>query len=502
MKRLVLIISIAIALAPKIKAQNQVDALRYSQTSFGGTARYVGMGGAFGALGADASTLSSNPAGIGMYRKSDLTFTPSFYNGSIKSNYNASENKDNKFNFNFGNAAFIINVPKAKNDGHDEWKSFSFGISYNRLNNFHNRMFIQGNAVASSKLSEFVAEADGNNPNSLNLFGNDLAYQTYLIDTIPGENNLYFANTNMLKSTHQKSIETSGAMGETALSFGANYNNKLYLGASIGFTKIKYEENSRYEESDNDTTKTGTSLPLYKMDLKKFVMDENISTTGKGIDLKVGAIYSLFDWLRIGAAVHTPTFFYNMTDVYSDSITAIYSHFETPDYYYPSGVTKTYSSPEGLFDYSLTTPFRAIGSLGFIIGKKGLISADYEYVNYSNARLHSSNDADFRAVNQTIQSAYANASNIRIGTEWRFDPFSVRAGYSYYGSPYKNGTNDGSRSSYSLGLGYKMEVFYLDVAYQFTQSKEKYYMYNAGFVNPSYNTIQSGAVLTTIGFKF
>ena len=237
------------------------------------------------------------------------------------------------------------------------------------------------------------------------------------------------------------------------------------------------------------------------MDLEKFVRDQQISTTGRGVDFKAGAIYSIYDWLRIGASIHSPTFFYNMTDVYSDSITATYSHFETPEVYAPNGKTKTYSSPEGLFDYSLTTPFRALGSIAFIIGKRGLISGDYEYVNYSQARLNSSTD-DFREANKTIQNEYTSASNIRIGTEWRFEPFSIRAGYSYYGSPYKFDVNDGSRSTYSLGLGYKMEVFYMDVAYQLTQSKEKYFMYDPGFVNASNNKIQSGAILTTLGFKF
>ena len=501
MKKLVLIISLVIILPYFTLAQNQVDALRYSQINFGGTARYVAMGGAFGALGADASTLSSNPAGIGVYRKSDLTFSPSLFNGITQSNYNSSNNQDNKFNFNFGNAAFIINVPKAKNDGRDEWKSFSFGIAYNRQNNFHNRSRIEGPAQGSSLLNQFVAEADGVAPDKLNLFGNDLAFQTYLIDTIPGSKNLYFANTNTLKNTQKRSMETSGAMGETALSFGANYNNKLYLGASIGFTKIKYEENVRYQETDNDTTKTGNYVPLYKMDLEKFVLDQKLNTTGRGVNAKFGLIYSVFDWLRVGAAVHSPTFYYDMTDVYSDSITAIYSHFETPETYAPNGKTKTYSSPEGLFNYSLVTPFRAIGSLGFIIGKRGIISADYEYVNYSQARLNATDD-DFSSANKVIQSDYSSASNIRIGTEWRFEPFSVRAGYSYYGSPYNNNLNDGSRNSFSFGLGYKMEVFYLDLAYQFTQSKEKFYMYDAGFVNSSFNTYRSGALLTTVGFKF
>ena len=494
MKRLSITLSIAIALSQSLLAQNEVDALRYAQTTYGGTARYVGMGGAFGALGADASTLSTNPAGLGLYRKSELTFTPTLYNGSTSATYNGSTNKDNKYNFNFGNWGFILNVPKGKDDTKAEWKSISFGIGYNRQNNFNNRFLIDGKTTEKSLLDQYVANANGTNPNNLDQFKEDLAYQTYLIDTIPHDathtqSNQYFSNINHGKISQTKSRETSGGMGETFFSFGANYNNKLYLGATIGYSKIKYNETTVYTEKDNDTAKTGNPA-YYSLDLNNFRVDENLSTTGKGFNVKVGAIYSVTDWLRIGGAVHTPTF-YSLTDVYSDSVTAAYTNWKT----------KTYSSPSGLFDYSLTTPFKAIGSLGFIINKIGVISADYEYVNYSQARL-SADKGGFKDANKAIQSKYTSASNIRLGTEWRFEPFSIRAGYSLYGSPYQKGINDGARSTYSFGIGYKQEVFYIDVAYQLTQSKEKYYMYDPSYVNATENKIQSSAVLTTIGFKF
>ena len=82
-------LGIAIAISTiTANAQNEVDALRYSTQNLSGTARYSAMGGAFGSLGGEFSTLSSNPAGIGMYQFSELTFTPSLNLNATKSYYN------------------------------------------------------------------------------------------------------------------------------------------------------------------------------------------------------------------------------------------------------------------------------------------------------------------------------------------------------------------------------------------------------------------------------
>ena len=495
-KKYSMLVAMAIV-AMSTHAQNQTDALRYSQTILGGTARYVSMGGAFGALGADASTLSFNPAGIALYRKSELTFTPIVYNGKTRSDFGNNVNIDNKLNLHFGNAAFIIHIPK----DYMGWKGVTLGVAYNRQNNFYNRSYIEGEGDGISLLNQFSNEAKGVNPNSLDPFGADLAYQTYLIDTIPGAFNEYFANTNLSKLTQTKSIENSGYMSETALSFGANYNNKLYIGATLGFNKLKYEETSRYQENDNDTAKTKPNQPIkYGMDLNKFVLNEQFNTTGKGINFKVGAVYSIFDWLRVGAGIHTPVYFYNMNDIYSDSITAFYSYFETPSSTLKNGSIKTYSSPEGYFDYSFTSPFRYNFSIGIIVNKSGLISADFEHVNYNQAKLNAKND-DFRAANNSIKSNYNSADNLRIGTEWRIEPFSIRGGFAYYASPYNNKINDGRRLCYSLGLGYKMKIFYMDVAYQIVQSKEKYYLFDSA-MQASINSLTRNSFLTTVGFKF
>ena len=156
MKRISLLIILSLALI-KANCQNEVDALRYSQNNYGGTARFTAMGGAFGALGADFSTLSINPAGIGLYKTSEFTFTPTFYVGNTSSTYSGKTNEDNKYNFNLGNIGLVYDFFKrgkfAEGNG---WKDVQFGFGINRLNDFNNRVVIQGYSANSSMMNQYV----------------------------------------------------------------------------------------------------------------------------------------------------------------------------------------------------------------------------------------------------------------------------------------------------------------------------------------------------------
>ena len=164
-----------------------------------------------------------------------------------------------------------------------------------------------------------------------------------------------------------------------------------------------------------------------------------------------------------------------------------------------SGYSK--DSPQGTFDYTLETPMRAIGSLAFIIGNYGVISGDYEYVDYSNAKLRSDDD-DFVDANNAIRNNYQDQSNIRLGTEWRYNQFSFRGGYALYGSPYKSGINDAERTSYTGGLGYREQSFFVDFAYVLTKSSEKYYLYNYLNLPAVNNDLVNNNFILTLGFKF
>ena len=163
-------------------------------------------------------------------------------------------------------------------------------------------------------------------------------------------------------------------------------------------------------------------------------------------------------------------------------------------------ITSAYS-PFGNFNYCFTTPFRAMGSLAFIIGSYGLVSADYEYVNYSQARFNSTQDS-FSDVNNEISSGYRSWGNLRIGTEWRLGDFRVRGGFAYFSNPYKQGTNNTERYQASGGFGYRSKYFFADVTYVWSQMKQEYYLYDRTMVPAASITNNTHTVYTTIGFRF
>lgn len=460
-------------------SQNEIDALRYSQITYGGTARSMAMSGAFGALGGDFSTLSMNPAGIAIFRKSEFTFTPSFYSQKSTSQYKGNSLTDYKHNFNFTNTGIVLAYyePETKNT----WKGIMFGFGYNRLANFHNRLSMSGKNFETSMLDIYISDAQsvGGDTSAMDPFSTQLALSTGAI----------FMDTNGVFYHHllgdygqeqTKTVTSGGSMGETVFSLGGNYSDRLYLGATIGIPYVHYFEESSYME-------TGGKDPWN--DFKSFVISQDSRTVGVGFNFKFGMIYKPNDWVRFGGALHTPTYF-GLHDDWSTYMTTNVLN----------GVYSS-TSPIGVYDYSLTTPMRAIGSLGFVIQKMGLIGFDYEFVDYSSANLNSYNYR-YSAENNAIRSKYVSGNNIRFGTEWRLQPMSIRAGVAYYSSPFKGSSSTGSRMDYTAGIGFKEHNFFLDFAYVYSQTSDNYYFYDSSVISPSRNTFRSSSLSMTFGFKF
>ncbi|HVA98739.1 MAG TPA: hypothetical protein VNG53_07590 [Bacteroidia bacterium] len=488
MKKIFFLVGIGIFASLFSKAQTDVDVLRYSETSFGGTARYSSMGGAFGALGADISTLSENPAGIGLYRETEVTFTPSLFYQNTNSSYNGNSTSDGKYNFNFGNIGIVTTYKnhRVKQNG---WVSFNFGFGYNRQNNFNNNIDIKGNNNSSSLLDDFAANANGTNYTNLDQFSTGLAFTTGLIDTVAGNNSQY--KNNAIPSgtplTQEKVIQTHGSMGETVISLGGNYMNKLFVGGTIGIDRINYTESDLYTE---------TVLNPSLTNLSNYSFTSDLNTVGTGVNFKFGIIYKINNWVRIGGAFHTPTF-YNMNDTYSNTINGVDNH---GNQYYAA-------SPSGNYNYYLTTPMRAIGSVAFIIAKKGLISADYEFEDYSTASLTSNDPGVFTNVDNTVQRKYTSAGNIHVGAEYRIvPPVSIRAGYALYGNPFSsepaNAGINGQRTSYSAGFGIRNHNMFADFAYVYTMYNQTYYLYNPMLVNPAQNSMVNSSYMLTIGLRW
>lgn len=473
-------------------AQNEVDALRYSQVNVVGTARYSAMGGAFGALGGDMSSMSVNPAGIGVFTKTTGSVTMSVFSSGTEANYLGTSSSDNKLNFNFSNAGFVARFRRKKGEEKQwAWKAFHLGVAYNRTANYHRRTSVVGTNTNSSAIDPWVDQLNNSGANYYDLptvdlvpgseFTNaHLGWGTFLIDTVPGSVNSYMRNVMPNYGQTQQVRElTKGAAGEATISFGGNFGNALYVGATIGIPRVSYEVERSYTESDSQDTISNFS---------SFTKTDYLQASGTGFNLKFGMIYRPVKWLRLGAAIHSPSWI-EMDEKYKTVI--VTNAFNT---------TYSQSTLDGAFDYRVQTPFRAIGSLGFVIGKVGVVSADYEYVNYALAKLRSRNYS-FDTENANVRNRLNWAGNIRIGTEWRLGAVSLRGGFAINGNPYKVGYNfDNTR--YSLGAGYRLDRFFVDLTYSLNRLVDAYEVYDVSYTPLAETVTLEHNIIATVGFRF
>ncbi|MFW6289988.1 MAG: hypothetical protein ACOC0R_03385, partial [Mariniphaga sp.] len=410
MKRLIKLLTIAIILVPAtLQAQDLADALRYSGLQTQGTARAGGMGNAFGALGGDFTSVSINPAGLGLYRAGELTITPAFGQVKTESSYFGNVMSDSKYNFSFNNLSYVAAIQTRDNNG-SGLVNFNVGFGYNRLKDFNSEMIAGANSVNGSFLdyvasyaNDFGFDPDGNNNLYTSDFYERLAWDTDLLlrDNETGEywHDLEEAGYGQKQ---RKSISRDGSVDEYSLAFGLNFNHKLYLGASVGITDVYYRESSRLIEEDTDG-----SVPYFNdMSFTSF-----LRTTGNGYNGKIGLLFKPTNQIRLGASLHTPTF-YNLHDIFETEMSSSVT--------YDDGATESYNavSPYSEYDYDLETPMRATLSGAFVIAKMGLISVDYEYVDYGSASLRRGGDGyDFVDENEEITEAYRSVGNLRVGGE-------------------------------------------------------------------------------------
>jgi len=463
-----------------VSSQNEVDALRYSQLLHGGTARYMAMGGAFSALGADFSALCTNPAAIGVYKTFEFVITPGLSLTKINSIYNSKYAEDTEYKINFNNFGVVFTGNLATVQEKPEWKNTQFGFGINRLRDFNARYMMQGTNSINSILNVYSAHAQGFHYTNLDPFDTQLAFNTYLLDTLNGPKDYIQAHYGGAFQRKTKTI--SGGVNEMVLTLGGNYNDKLYLGATLGIPSIKYEETARYAEIDNEDT-----IPNFK----SLTIEDDLKTTGTGFNMKFGLIYRINDWVRLSTAFHSPTF-YSMTDIWS---VKMFSDLENDRNYDDK-------SPQGRYEYRLETPMKAIAGLAIVIGGKGVISGDYEFIDYSTARLREkSGSGVFINQNDTIREKYTASHNFRVGTEWVFAPFAIRAGYALYTSPFKNNINDGAFQIISGGFGIREQNCSIDLTYAYTLQNEDYYFYT-DVPTPVENELERHQIIFTFGIKF
>jgi len=480
----ILINIFAVLLCTSAIAQSETDALRYSFYMPNGTARYNGMAGSFGAIGADPSVIGFNPASMGVYKTVQLSFSPSFKINNTESSYLDTKNRDYSANyFDINEASFVQAIERKKDNIGLTY--FVWGFSYNKLNKFAENISINGINNSNSLTDWFAARANGINNQMLSSndpFYSHLAWETYLIDPASSSTDQYVSAYDKYGEKQSQRITKKGSLGEYNIAMAFNFMHKLYIGANLGIQTVNYKQTIiSYESRENVT-----------IGPKTFTFEDYVTSSGSGINFKLGILYQPIDKMRIGAAIHTPTSI-SMKDKYST-----YCSTQLGD------STMSYSSPEGEFEYNILSPFRANASICFIPNENILVNLDYDLANYNAIKMRSES-YDFASETQNIINNYKVGHCVKLGAEYRLGALNMRLGGAFYSSPYKSSSPNSNNSTWlvSAGLGFRTNYFFFDIAYSYMQNSYVYYMYE-GLVtsDPSKIKFSRNQISFTIGCKF
>lgn len=487
-----------LALAFTLNAQVADDILRYSRLEAIGTARTAGVAGSLSALGSDFSTISVNPGSLGNYRKSEFTLTPGVNITTVKGTVEDGVDptmSSTSAKFGFRHVGFVFH----KKPRNTKWTTYNVAIGFNQLANFHNKFEYSGRtpgSIADRWLQLAYANGSPLGVDELDDFEAGLAFDTGAIFPDGAD---YFNDfeANPIVPKRQR-VTNKGSVNELLIALAANYGNKLSIGGSLSIPIINYSYKKIYEEEDDGVSKDGD---IEFFNSLKFT--EDLTTSGVGVNVKLGATYRLSQAFRLGIAFHTPT---------SIRLTDSYYNKTNYDFTGANGLddSQESESPDGTFDYGLKTPLRLIGSAAYIIGKRGFLSGEVEYLDYGAANFNftrnSSDDGDVsyeREVNEEIGLKFGAGVNIRLGGELVLADWRVRAGIGLIGDP--NIAESRFDNHYSAGLGYRSGSFYFDLAYRLFSSKQGYSPYNLVDDAQEPNVTLEGLnnqILTTVGFRF
>lgn len=481
-------------------AQETYDNAPIAQQDLNGTARYVGMGGAMEALGADISTISSNPAGLGLFRKSYIGGSFGFVSQSDVESFKGG----NVTNASFDQAGFVYAMRTSKRN------FLNFGFNYHKSNNFDQILKVSNrlNGASQSKLSyikgtegvfdigtngsgEFVGNNDAFNQVDY-LYYNALLHDGKADD---GTENFVYNNANAFNFGRSN----TGYIGEYDFNISGNSNNRFYWGITFGLHDVNYKGESAYAEMlvDDANKELGT-----------VGINDSRKITGTGFDVKAGVIFRPVETspLRIGLYVNTPVWY----DLTTTNYTTLQNNSSVGEY------DKGKSAES--YEFKFYTPWKFGGSLGYTVGNYLALGATYEYADYGtcDARINDGGYTDYwgdwidtstrdEAMKQNIESSLKGVSTFKVGAEFKATPeFAVRLGYNYISPLYnKDGFKDGSLNSpgvyYSsstdftnwkstnritAGVGYTYKGWAFDIAYQYSQTNGDFYpfmnYYDAG----------------------
>jgi len=472
--------------SPGLRAQSAADALRYGQIRVLGTARHMGAGGAMGALGADFSVIATNPAGIATIRRSDFSITPALQFRTTESRLTndpagpVNRETESMFALESAGAVFVIKPRSYR------WPNINIGLGVVRLADFNQRFFFDG-VSQGSIVDRFQDQA---NAGIFSDFESNLAIDAEALFQLQGDDfwfSDFFDAPGALVGKTQD-VRRSGSINEIEFNVAANYDEKLFFGATIGLPILQFEQQKIYREF-NDFGE----VPNFEF----LEFTEGLETNGVGVNLKLGLVYRVVQAVRLGFAFHTPTR-YRLEDRFINDLLYEFTLEETGEFF-----SNLELSPEGFFEYTLSTPWRIIGSAGVLIGKYGFLSAELEYLDFANSRFRFNGfPQDEAAANETVALELDKALALRFGGEAALGRFRLRGGLGVI--PTGTLADGGTNLSWSAGLGYRAKSFFLDAAYRQFDAENEYrpYLVSRDTEPVVNNQLSTRNIALTAGFKF
>ena len=484
-------------------AQETYENTKLIDNDLNGTARYVGMGGAMEALGADISVINSNPAGIGLFRRSSGSV--SF--GLVSQDGASSFKYGNKTNASFDQAGFVYSL----RDGRRTF--INFGFNYHKSKNFDYILNVASglNGASQHKLSYMKALANENNLDKTSSgWRGKFAYTSQL-------DNLYY-NTLMMTSSdgffyndasgYEFGRAETGYIGEYDFNTSVNVNDRVYLGITIGIHDVHYTGHSLYNEA---------LVNLNNQTAGDITVNDERRITGTGYNASFGIILRPVDAspFRIGLSVSTPTWY----DLKTSNYTYLINNTKADGGGKLQGDYPNYTTGES-YEFKLFTPWKFGVSLGHTVGNYLALGASYEYADYSrlDTRVNDGYDVDYwgdvyehsssdEPMNRHTRETLKAVSTLKIGAEAKVMPnLAVRAGYNYvspmfkkegykdgnidsYGSNYSSATdytNWEATNRYTVGVGYTLGKMSFDLAYQYAQTNGKFHPFADSYLDYTY----------------
>lgn len=526
----------ALVLSAGLYAQTVYDITPIMTTELNGTARFVGVGGAMGALGGDMTTMGTNPAGIGIYRSNDVAVSMSYNDVQSKGTFNGMTTKDSRSRLSFDQIGFVYSNKIGNNTS---LRFVNFGFNYRKLNNFNKRFAMQGNMEGASQTGYMAYQTAQSGAtfdsfiDMISLPGNEeyKAYEdenlgwlsvmggrTGLVDAASDAEGDYFYGWDGDYASYRS--ETKGGVNAYDFNVSFNVEDRFYFGLTVGAYDVDYSRYSVYGEDLYRTSGAGDLAASYSF--------ENwYKADGSGVDVKLGFIVRPFEYspLRLGLAIHTPTW-YSLTESYSARLRSEYDMMNggTNEIERYNAETDSYDGWGGnvVNDYELTTPWKFNLSAGYTIGSSVALGAEYEYADYSSAKLKNGDgyeDSYMVTQNSFIKEDLKGVHTLRLGVEAKPIPeFSVRAGYNFSSAMYNKGAykelspyttrtdtqyaNGLATHTFAVGLGYRLSNFYADMAYVYSTQKSDFYSFDDESLPATKMKDDKSRVLLTLGVRF